>query len=65
MRDKKFVAYYYFIDWSHFLNIGLHISMEGHIEIHVPFGFLRVGWTDGMAHAPNNKTIGYKPSWDY
>ena len=61
MKGKmRFVAYFYFIDWNHFLNIGLHISVDQpHVEIHVPFGFFRIGWTDGWAYAPKARTFGY------
>lgn len=43
-RTRKFVAYFWFVDW-HCLSLGLHIGLDGpHIEIHLPFGFLRIGW---------------------
>ena len=41
---KKFVCYFFFVGWWAF-SIGFHISVkEPNIEIHLPFGFIRVGW---------------------
>lgn len=43
---KRFVAYYYCNGADLSLGISLHFSMPN-IEIHLPFGFIRIGWEDG------------------
>ena len=43
---KRFVCFYY-CNGLH-LSLGLHISFEvPNIEIHLPFGFVRIGWENG------------------
>lgn len=38
-----FIAYFHFTGWAD-LSLGIHISLKPlNIEIHVPFGFFRVG----------------------
>jgi len=47
---RKFVAYFFFVGWN-CISLGLHISMtHPNIEIHLPFGFIRIGWkkTNGI-----------------
>lgn len=42
--NRKFVAYYYFISWWHW-SLGFHFyPVSPNIEIHLPFGFIRIGW---------------------
>jgi hypothetical protein len=42
---KKFVHTYYFVGWDD-INLGIHISLTmPNIEIHLPFGFIRLGWS--------------------
>lgn len=44
MMRRHFVAYFYFVGWD-CLSIGGHVCWsEPNIEIHLPFGFIRVGW---------------------
>ena len=41
---KRFVAMFHFVDWS-CIGFGVHVCFaEPNIEIHLPFGFVRVGW---------------------
>jgi hypothetical protein len=41
---RYFKAYYYVSGWYP-INFGLHIDFaHPTIEIHVPFGFIRIGW---------------------
>jgi hypothetical protein len=43
---KGFVAWFHFIGWNH-LSLGLHLDVsKPNIELHVPFGFFRVGWSE-------------------
>ena len=43
-RRRRFVAYFYFAGWD-CLSLGFHVSLLApNIELHVPFGFIRVGW---------------------
>lgn len=42
-ESKWFVAYFWFVGW-HCLSLGVHLSLDGpHIEVHIPFGFVRAG----------------------
>lgn len=41
---RRFVAFWYRVSWAHF-SLGFHVDVSSpNIEIHVPFGFVRVGW---------------------
>ena len=42
--NRKFVCYFHFVGFSN-LSLGVSISLTSpNIELHVPFGFFRVGW---------------------
>lgn len=42
-ESPNWCCYYYFIDWYH-IQLGLHIHLGlPNLEIHLPFGFIRVG----------------------
>jgi hypothetical protein len=44
ISDRHFVCAYHFISLCH-LSLGLHFDpRHPHVEIHLPFGFLRIGW---------------------
>lgn len=44
MKNRRFVAYFYFINFSH-ISLGLHVCTNlPNMEVHVPFGFFRLGW---------------------
>lgn len=41
---RQFVAYFYFVGWD-CINLGVSVCVSlPNIEIHLPFGFLRVGF---------------------
>src|SRR6266851_1097179 len=41
---RRFVCFWYFNGWDH-ISLGLHVDWTiPNIEIHMPFGFFRVGW---------------------
>lgn len=43
-KYRYFVAYFFFINWTNF-SLGMHINIAApNIEVHVPFGFFRLGW---------------------
>lgn len=43
--ERQFVAYFHFVRWSCF-SLGFHVDVAiPNIEIHIPFGFIRIGWT--------------------
>lgn len=45
---KRFVCFYHFIQFSH-INLGLHIDLSlPNIEVHLPFGFIRIGMTKNL-----------------
>ena len=56
---KKFVAYYYCNGWD--FNLGISICWHlPNIEIHIPTGFIRIGWSkDYGAHDPG-EDYGYR-----
>lgn len=42
--QKKFVFYFFFVGLDCF-SFGFHISfLAPNIELHIPFGFIRLGW---------------------
>jgi hypothetical protein len=44
MKKRKPVAYWHFVSW-YFFSIGITVDFESpNIEIHLPFGFFRVGF---------------------
>lgn len=48
---RKFVAYFYFVGWWAF-SLGFHIDVASpNIEIHLPFGFIRVGWVNHRVYS--------------
>ena len=39
----EWVCYFYFVEWSH-ISLGFHVDLATpNIEIHLPFGFIRIG----------------------
>lgn len=41
---RHFVCYFYHTSWAHF-GLGLHLDFRSpNVELHVPFGFFRLGW---------------------
>lgn len=52
---KQFVAFYHFNGWTN-INLGLSLSVKmPNVEIHVPFGFFRIGWEWVGRTAPINQ----------
>lgn len=48
-ETEKFVAFFWFVGWD-CVSLGVHVSIAApNFELHVPFGFFRIGW----AHKPN------------
>ena len=42
-KVRRFCCHFWFVDW-HCLSLGFHVSLkEPNIEIHLPFGFIRIG----------------------
>jgi len=42
--EKKFICYFWFVGWG-CLSLGFHVCFSlPNIEIHLPFGFFRIGW---------------------
>ena len=47
-QTRQFVCYFWFVGWD-CLSLGVHFCVLGpHLEIHLPFGFLRIGWVFGF-----------------
>lgn len=44
--SKKFVLMWTFIGWRD-ISLGFHVCLgELYFDIHIPFGWLRIGWED-------------------
>ena len=44
IKSIEFRCEWFFVGWS-CVSLGFHIGFKGpHIEIHLPFGFFRLGW---------------------
>jgi len=45
ITDRRFEAIFFFVHWTD-VSLGVNIDLRSpNICIHVPFGFLRVGWS--------------------
>jgi hypothetical protein len=67
----KFVCYFYFVSWK-CLSVGVSVCLKPlNVELHLPFGFIRVGW-DKLSTEPfinqeqiSWRTFGYTPRGYY
>jgi hypothetical protein len=42
--ERKFVVFWWFVGWD-CVQVGFHVcALKPNIEIHVPFGFFKIGW---------------------
>lgn len=58
---RQFIAYFWFVGWDCF-SLGVHVCFsQPNIEIHVPFGFIRIGWkkSNGLK-ASNHDTVNWR-----
>jgi len=59
-QGKKFISMWTFIGWTD-ISLGFHINL-GHtyLDLHVPFGWIRIGWENYPKHliAKRNKQYG-------
>jgi len=52
MRNKRFACYFWFVGWD-CISLGGHICLRNpNIEIHLPFGFVRIGWELSYGRRP-------------
>lgn len=61
--DRQFVCHFHFVSWSA-LSFGFHVHLASpNIEVHVPFGFFRLGWQGCWTGVAGRRSIGkvYKP----
>lgn len=57
--DRKFVCYFFFSGWSD-ISLGLSISIiQSNIEIHVPFGFFKIGLVGDAVYREDRKVCIY------
>lgn len=43
-RVRRFCCYWWFVGWDA-ISFGFHVGLaRPNIEIHLPFGFFRIGW---------------------
>lgn len=65
MNNRRFCCYFFFVGWD-CISIGLHVCIsKPNIEIHLPFGFIRIGWCDifgGSWEEKSKHVFGYEPS---
>lgn len=41
---RRFCCYFWFVGWD-CVQLGFHVALAlPNVEIHVPFGFFRIGW---------------------
>ncbi len=59
MGERKFVAYFYCNGWDLSLGISLCLAAPN-LEIHVPFGFFRIGWVSGISAPCIGEQRGYR-----
>ncbi len=62
---RKKVAYFHFVAWD-CISFGLHVSLTcPNVEIHVPFGFFRIGWVKYMQYSGDDRkrTFGFESEW--
>jgi hypothetical protein len=54
---RRFVAYWYFNGFDH-LSFGIHFDWElPNIELHLPFGFFRIGFIRTYPDIPRAKVL--------
>lgn len=59
LKATRWVAYWWFTSWSH-ISFGFHVDVESpNIEIHLPFGFFRIGRTQLRCY--DNAELDEKP----
>ena len=50
-NGERYVCYFHFVEW-YCISLGLHLDLRTpNLEIHLPFGFIRIG--KNSDHAPN------------
>lgn len=55
---RQFIAYFHFVSWGH-ISFGFHVCLHSpNVELHIPFGFFRIGWVNGRCFAENAKSYG-------
>jgi hypothetical protein len=59
MNKRKFVFYFWFIRFSLF-SLGISIDVKSpNLEIHIPFGFFRIGWERADSYDGDLKLEGF------
>lgn len=64
-RRREFECFFNFLGWWHW-SLGLHLDIQHpHIDIHLPFGFARIGWiySELALKRPKPRHFGFLP-WD-
>ena len=52
----RFVCFFHFVGWD-CISLGAHLCLTGpHVELHIPFGFVRVGLYPDGPRAINHET---------
>jgi len=59
--EREFVCYWHFVGWWAF-SLGFHVDCRSpNFEIHLPFGFLRIGWKRHAYEIDRGKVYLYIP----
>lgn len=65
--EQRWVAYFWFVGWT-CISFGFHVDVGSpNIEIHLPFGFIRIGRQVKHQYTfeelADNKPFGYEGEW--
>ena len=62
----RFVCYFWYLGWDH-ISLGLHVCPTlPNIEIHLPGGYIRIGWHDTpMPNITRYKGFGWGHRYPY
>ena len=53
---RQFIIYFFFVGWEN-ISLGITVCLSfPNIELHIPFGFIRIGWVSKTTK-PINATI--------
>jgi hypothetical protein len=66
LSERRFVWYFHFVGWT-CISAGFHVDFASpNVELHVPFGFFRIGWQGVYGSKRRFFTLGrdwFRKSW--
>lgn len=61
--NRRFVAVWHFLSAKH-IQLGFHLHLTSpNIEIHLPFGFIRIGWLRASRQPVKWVDVGIEQVW--